>query len=104
MKQPGKLVIWPSELDSTKSRKEGRKLPKSAGVQVPRLEEISDAAAKLSLEAELAIAKARPNSWWEKGGYAILPKNESRMVVLRSVAAEIKRARALKASHEKPKK
>jgi len=104
LKQPGKLVIWPSDLDATKSRKEGRKLSKGAAVQVPRLEEINEAALKLSLETELAPGKARPSSWWEKGGYIILPKNESRTMVLRSLASEIRKARASKASQEKPKK
>ena len=104
LKQPGKLIIWPSDLDSTKSRKEGRKLSKGAAVQVPRLDELNEAASRLSLEPELAPGKARPSSWWEKGGYIVLPKTESRTRVLRSLASEVKKSRALKASHEKPKK
>lgn len=53
MKQQGKQVVWPANLDSSKSRKHGRKLAKAVSVQAPRLEEIEDAAKRLSLEAEI---------------------------------------------------
>lgn len=106
MKQQGRLVVWPSELDSAKSRREGRKVAKGSAVQAPRLEEMNEAAKRLSLEAELAPGKSRPNAWWEKGGYVILPKNDSgtRTALLRSLASEIRRIRAAKASQEKPRK
>jgi signal recognition particle subunit SRP19 len=94
LKLPGKLVVWPANLDSTKSRKTGRKLAKGAAVQTPRLEEINDAAKKLSLEPELVTGKSRPSTWWEKGGYAIFPKNGMRTAMLRSLASEIRKARA----------
>ncbi|OFX15409.1 hypothetical protein A3K71_00175 [archaeon RBG_16_50_20] len=104
MKQPGKRVIWPANLDSTKSREEGRKLAKGLAVQAPRLEEINEAATRLSLEAEVAAGKSRPRSWWEKGGYVILPKNDARTTMLRSLASEIKKIRAAKSSQEKTRK
>ncbi|MGH9429139.1 MAG: signal recognition particle subunit SRP19/SEC65 family protein [Terriglobia bacterium] len=95
------MVVWPANVDSSKSRKEGRKLTKAAGVQAPRLEEISDAATRLSLEAEIVPAKSRPSTWWEKGGYAILPKKGVKANLLRSIATEIKKARSAKTVKEK---
>jgi signal recognition particle subunit SRP19 len=94
LKLHGKVVVWPANLDSTKSRKTGRKLAKGAALQTPRLEEINEAAKKLSIEAELVPGKARPSTWWEKGGYLTFPKNEKRNVLLRSLASEIRKARA----------
>jgi len=94
LKLRGKIVIWPASIDSTKSRRKGRKLPKSAALQSPRLEEISGAAKRLSLEPELVPGKSRPSTWWEKGGYLIFPKNEYRMTLLRSLASEVRKARA----------
>ena len=79
-------------------------MPKSFGVQSPRLEEISQAAERLSLEPELAHAKSRPNAWWEKNGYAVLPKHGTRNALLRSLASEIRKMRATKAAQEKTRK
>jgi signal recognition particle subunit SRP19 len=94
LKLHGKIVVWPANLDSTKSRKTGRRLAKGAALQTPRLEEINEAAKKLSIEPELVTGKSRPSTWWEKGGYLIFPKNEKRTVLLRSLSSEIRKARA----------
>lgn len=101
MKLQGKMVVWPANLDSSKSRKAGRKLAKASGVQTPRLEEINDAIKRLSLDAEMVQGKSRPSSWREKGGYAILPKTGPKGNSLRSLASEIKKARAAKTGQER---
>lgn len=95
------MVVWPANLDSSKSRKQGRKLAKGAGIQAPRLEEINDAANRLTLDPELVPAKSRPSTSWEKGGYAILPKKGPRANVLRSLASEIRKARSAKTGLER---
>lgn len=95
------MVVWPANLDSSKSRKAGRKLTKASGVQLPRLEEINEAAKRLSMEAEIVHGKSRPSSWWEKGGYAILPKNGAKGTTLRSLASEIKKTRGAKIAQER---
>jgi len=101
LKLNGKAVIWPANLDSTKSRKEGRKLAKGPALQIPRLEELRDAANQLSIEHEIVAGKSRPNAWWEKGGYLIVPKATPQSKLLRSLASEIRKQRATK---EKDKK
>ena len=97
-------MIWAADIDSTKSRNEGRKLSKGLAVQAPRLDEIKEATTRLSLDAELAPGKSRPNSWWEKSGYVILPKNNSRTALMRSLASEIKKIRAAKTTQEKDRR
>ncbi|HXZ91210.1 MAG TPA: signal recognition particle subunit SRP19/SEC65 family protein [Candidatus Dormibacteraeota bacterium] len=98
MKLHGKMIIWPSNLDSTKTRRLGRKLPKSQSVQSPRLEELKEAAKALSIDHETVAAKSRPPSWWEKGGYLIVSKSVPKSQVLRSLATEV---RKLRSSREK---
>ncbi len=98
------MVVWPANLDSTKTRKQGRKLTKGAAIQTPRLEEISEAASKLAMEAEVVPAKARPRTWWEKGGYAILPKKTTKVELLRSLASEIRKARLSRTEPERARK
>ena len=96
MKLHGKAVIWPANLDSTKSRKRGRKLAKGSALQTPRLEELGDAANQLSIEHEVVAGKSRPSTWWEKGGYLIVPKATPQSKLLHSLASEIRKQRATK--------
>jgi len=104
LKLPGKAVVWPTNIDSTKSRKEGRKIGKGQGVQNPRLDELIQAAKQLSLEPETQPMKAKPSLWWEKGGYVIVRRNEQKLRILRTLASEIKKIRASKTTHEKERK
>jgi len=101
LKLHGKTVIWPANLDSTKSRKAGRKLAKGPSLQTPKLEELRDAATQLSIEHEIVSGKSRPNSWWDKGGYLIVQKATPRSTLLRSLATEIRKQRV---TREKEKK
>ena len=94
MKLHGKMVIWPANLDSTKTRRSGRKLPKGQALQSPRLEELREAASSLSIDHENVPGKSRPRSWWERGGYLIVPKSTRKPELLRSLASEIRKQRS----------
>ena len=95
MKLRGKMVIWPSNLDSTKTRRSGRKLPKGLSVQSPRLEELDEAAKALSIEHEVIAGKSRPVSWWEKGGgYLVVTKSTPKSAVIQSLASGVRKLRA----------
>ena len=98
MKLHRKMVVWPSNLDSTKTRRSGRKLPKSHSVQAPRLEELNEAAKTLSIDHEIVVSKSRPSTWWEKGGYLVVAKSTPKSAVIHSLASEV---RKLRASREK---
>ena len=93
MKLRGKMVIWPANLDSTKTRKFGRKIPKAQALQSPRLEELDGAANALSLEHEEVPAKSRPHIWWEKTGYMVVNKSNKKSELLRSLASEARKQR-----------
>jgi len=67
-------------------------------VQTPRLDEMTEAAKRLNLNAETNPGKSRPRSWWEKNGYLIVAKKKSKSEVLRNVATEIRRIRAARTS------
>lgn len=104
MRVPGRIVVWPANLDSTKSRKEGRKLAKGLALQAPKLDEISEASRRLSLDFEPAAAKSRPGNWWEKGGYLTVAKKRRRSELLRSLADEVKEIRNARRIHEKERR
>jgi len=96
MKLDGKILIWPANLDSTKTRLQGRKIPKGQSVQAPRLDELVEASRRLSIPAETTPQKSRPRNWWEKTGYITVPKQGPRTELLRSLAGEVRRIRAAK--------
>lgn len=97
MKQNGKMVIWAAAIDSTKSRSEGRRLPKSQAVQAPRIDELEAAARKLSVDPEISPKAAIPSSWWEKTGYVLVKRGDKpRSKLLRDMAAEILKVRRAK--------
>ena len=87
------MILWPANLDSTKSRTQGRKIAKGSGVQAPRLDEMNEAAKRLNLSAETHPGKSRPRSWWERHGYLVVTKKETKTGVLRNVATEIRKIR-----------
>jgi signal recognition particle subunit SEC65 len=62
---------------------------------------MNEAAKRLSLEAEVVPAKSRPRTWWERGGYLILPKGETKTQLLRALANEVRKVRSQKSQHEK---
>ena len=101
MKLDGKILVWPANLDSSKTRREGRKIPKGQSVQGPRLDEIAEAARRLSIDVEITPQKSRPRNWWEKTGYLTLSKKTPKMELLRSLSIEVRRVRAAKDSVKK---
>jgi len=90
LKQPGKCVVWPANINGAKARRAGRKLPKSACVDSPKLGEMEAAAKALGLTFESVHAKARPGEWWEKTGYLILErKGRSKIQLLMEISRRV---------------
>ncbi|MEM2897233.1 MAG: signal recognition particle subunit SRP19/SEC65 family protein [Candidatus Bathyarchaeia archaeon] len=96
MKQKGKMIIWSANLDSRKTRKEGRKISKSIALEVPKLHEIEEAARDLGLNPVSIKEAARPSAWWEKTGYVIVDKKgQSKISILCDIASKISSKRKL---------
>jgi len=93
LKLDGRFLVWPANIDSSKSRLEGRKIPKGQAVQAPRIDELAEAARQLSIEVEVTPQKSRPRNWWEKTGYVTIPKKNPKAPLLRSLANEIRKIR-----------
>jgi len=98
LKQAGKAVIWPANIDLSKTRSDGRRMPKAQAVDSPKITEIAEAAGKLGLEPEAKQDASRPSCWWEKTGYVIVnKKGKTKSAILRVVAKQIIEARRAKA-------
>ncbi len=98
MERSRKIVIWPANLDSGKSRADGRLIPRQLAIPSPKLQEMENAARELRLSPEKAVEKSYPKTWWEKSGHMrvenIAPKSE----IARQIAKKIGEARTRTAS------
>ena len=81
------IIIWPVYLDSEKSRKEGRKIPKELGVKNPKLKDIFSALKKMGYNAEIVKNKSYPKECWESSGYikVKVDENISKLDVIKKV-------------------
>lgn len=85
----GRQVIWPVYLDSTKSRKQGRRIPRSIAVESPKLQEIEQATRLLGYVTQVKLDSAYPKMGWEKKGCVLVEKRDSKNKVLRKIAERI---------------
>ncbi|MGM0770549.1 MAG: signal recognition particle protein Srp19 [Halobacteriota archaeon] len=93
MRDKGKLVIWPANLDRSRSRNDGRIISRKSSVENPELKEISKAAEKLNLHPEVEADKKYPRSWWEESGRILVDNEEPKTMVARKIAKTIKESR-----------
>lgn len=104
LKRPGFIIIWPFHLDSSRTRRLGRRLPVARAVKQPSLKEVANAATALGYSPEAREKAALPSSPWEKAGYVLVKKREARPLVLKAIAGEIVRTRQKEAQDLEPKK
>ncbi len=89
MRKKDKIVIWPVYFDSTKTRAEGRSVPKSLTVSSPGLEEIRRAVERVGFRAEVILDAAHPSNPLRKTGMMILSKKDPKTRILRTIAKEL---------------
>ena len=87
-----RIVVWPENIDSRKSRGRGRKVPLKFSVKNPTIDEIYKAAEKLGLNPEIE-EKKYPKNWWESKGRVVVDKKGSKLETLKLIAIEILKMR-----------
>jgi len=98
MRKQDKVIIWSAYFDQAKTRKDGRRVPKSLAVQSPKILEIQEAAQKLGLEFEVVADKGYSKTPWAKNGMLLVEKKGSKEQVISRIAKQL-----LKARNEKQK-
>ena len=94
MRKQDKIVIWPAYFDSTKTRGDGRRIPKSLGVPSPKILEIKEALEKLGLDYEVVVDAGYPKTPWLKTGMLLLKKTETKDQVTKKIAKELLKIRS----------
>jgi signal recognition particle subunit SRP19 len=93
MRKQNKIVIWPVYFDSTKTRGEGRKLPKKYTVPNPKIGEICEAIKRLGLKCEVVADAAYPKRPWRKTGVVYVEKKKSKLEMLKKIGETLVKMR-----------
>jgi signal recognition particle subunit SRP19 len=94
MRKQDKAIIWPAYFDQTKTRKKGRRVPKSLAVQSPKIDEIKIAVERLGLKHEFAPEAGYPKTPWIKTGMIMVEKKGSKEKVIRKIADHLLKLRS----------
>jgi signal recognition particle subunit SRP19 len=89
MRKQNKVSIWSVYFDATKTRREGRRIPKKLAVASPKVEELQRAAKRLGLQPETMFDAAHPSSPWRKSGLLVILKKESKNKIVQKIAKEL---------------
>ena len=94
MRKQEKAIIWPAYFDSAKTRKNGRRVPKNLAVQSPKVEELQEAARRLSLKPELSLGAGYTKTPWSKSGMILVEKQGSKEQVIKKLARQLAKVRS----------
>jgi signal recognition particle subunit SRP19 len=89
MRKLDKAIIWPIYFDTSKTRKEGRRVSKNFAVQSPKIDEIKLAADKLGLENEVNLNAHFPKNHWSKTGMLLVEKKEAKEKIIQKLAKQL---------------
>lgn len=78
MRKQERIIVWPAYFDLARTRKDGRRVPKSLAVPSPKISEVKDAAEKLRSGCELVPNLSYPKTHWLKTGMLLLEKTAKR--------------------------
>ncbi len=92
MQKRDEIILWPVYFDSSKSRREGRRLPKKLCVPSPNINMLEKVVKSLGLNYEIHLDAAYPRLPWIKTGFIAVKKDKKRKnQILRRVAIELKK-------------
>jgi len=91
MHKMNEIVLWPIYFDSTKTRSEGRKVPKRLGTSLPTLGMIENTLKRLRLSYKSVPDAAYPYFPWIKNGSILVEKRKAKNKILKDVAKELLR-------------
>ncbi|MCS7130791.1 MAG: signal recognition particle protein Srp19 [Archaeoglobaceae archaeon] len=83
-----KFMIWVANLESKKTRAEGRKIAKRFAVPNLRLQEVAQACKELGLNFQIENKKY-PRSWWEEGGRVVVESSINKTKLMLEIASKV---------------
>ena len=89
MRKLDKAIIWPIYFDASKTRKQGRRVPKNLAVQSPKIQELKEAVDKLGLKNEVNLEAHFPKAHWVKTGMLFVEKKEAKEKIIKKIAKQL---------------
>jgi len=83
------VVLWPAYFDSTKTRAEGRRVPKKLAKPSPTLEMIVEAINDLGLKHRVVPEAAHPHFPRKKTGFVLVKKVKPKNRLVKDVASRL---------------
>ncbi len=87
------IILYPAYFDSTRSRAEGRRVPKNLAIPSPRVEEVHSAAKSLGLQAIIDPDRFHSSTPWQKEGRVMIMDNYAKTSIIRKVSEKLKTMR-----------
>lgn len=88
-----RVVIYPVYFDYNRSRKEGRRVPRSLAVQNPSIEEIAAVAGELGLDPEISSEAKYPKDPTIKGRVVVnkyISKQQTLLLLAKTLREKLK--------------
>jgi signal recognition particle subunit SRP19 len=89
MRKSTNAIIWPVYFDVTKSKSEGRRVPKNLAVINPKILEIKEAADNLGLQNAVRPSAGYPKTPWSKMGTLTVEKKEAKEQIIIKIAKQL---------------
>jgi len=89
MRKRDEVVLWPVYFDSTRTRAEGRKVPRRLAKPSPTLSLVEKAVGNLGFSYEVVADAAYPRFPWRKNGLILVKKTKPKKQLITEVAQEI---------------
>jgi len=86
-----KTVLWPVYFDSTRTRAEGRRVPKRLAKPSPTLDAVGKAVGNLGYSFEVTSDASHPRFHWKNTGYIFVKKTKPKSQLVMEVAKELSR-------------
>ena len=94
MRKQDRVIIWPAYFDLTRSREDGRRVPKNIAVASPKIAEVKEAAEKLRLTSEVFPDAGYPKTSWLKTGMVLVEKKGSKNQTITMIAKQLSKMRS----------
>lgn len=89
LREKDKIVVWPAYFDRTKTRGEGRRIPKSLAVNSPKISDITEAAEELDLKYELIPDAHYPKTPRQETGMLMVEKEEPKQKMIKKIGKQL---------------
>ncbi|RLG95776.1 signal recognition particle protein Srp19 [Candidatus Bathyarchaeota archaeon] len=95
MRRRDEIVLWPAYFDLTKTRSQGRRVPKKLAKANPSVDDIAKALQSLNVPHRIVPDAAYPRIPYERKGMILVKKVMPKNKFIKEVAAKIESSRSI---------